>query len=138
MRIAPFAEWCTKCATEARGRGDPQSRVRRDSSDLDVQSATEVLAEAFELIVAGEVDHDLAATDGAVGSRRLKLEEIDHLKRQKAFVGRQRKSTYAITGAGRGGLLKSLEFWTLVHRDSKKSPIRRADANSIAASWVEC
>jgi DNA-binding PadR family transcriptional regulator len=51
----------------------------------------------------------LDATDGALGTHLLKLEEIGYIKCDKAFIGRKPKSTYRITAAGRRALLKYVE-----------------------------
>jgi DNA-binding MarR family transcriptional regulator len=51
----------------------------------------------------------LQATDGTLGMHLQKLEEIDYIKCQKAFVGRKPKSTYSITAAGRRALLKYVD-----------------------------
>jgi DNA-binding PadR family transcriptional regulator len=65
------------------------------------------------------------ATDGALGSHLQKLEEIDYIRCQKAFVGRKPRSTYSITSAGRRALLKYLDtlqaIVQLVQKDSANS-----------------
>lgn len=65
------------------------------------------------LLTSGPLDYtslrnQLAASDGALGSHLLKLEEVGYIACKKSFVGRRPKSTYRITPAGRKALTSYL------------------------------
>ncbi|MCP5538737.1 MAG: transcriptional regulator [Akkermansiaceae bacterium] len=51
----------------------------------------------------------LGVADGAIGAHLLKLETIGYITCAKDFVGRRPRSTYALTGAGRGALFDYLD-----------------------------
>jgi DNA-binding PadR family transcriptional regulator len=48
-----------------------------------------------------ELKRRLGATDGALGTHLLKLEEAGYVVCEKVFVGRRPRSTYRLTPAGR-------------------------------------
>jgi DNA-binding HxlR family transcriptional regulator len=51
----------------------------------------------------------LDAVDGSLSLQLQKLEEVEYVKAEKAFVGRRPKTTYTLTKKGRSALAQYLD-----------------------------
>jgi DNA-binding transcriptional ArsR family regulator len=58
-----------------------------------------------EWVTFGELQREIEATNGNLGSHIAKLVEAGYLKEEKRFEGRRPQSRYRLTRAGRAALL---------------------------------